>query len=330
MLCCCFRHLGIRQRRAVLLQILQPTLQRRGLGQWRTAAQQITQCRQMQHRAIVVAALEVGHPQPAGVLRPGQGDIEQAQILGQTLIVSQGNQFCRRLQCDLGIAGFIVVVQRQAAAIHRFRRADERQEHQGVFKAFGLVDGHDLDQLLITFQTQDLLFASLPGQRQMLGQMPDQGLLAIEFSGGLLQQFEKVQKVGQNAFAVTAGDQSLGQTEVVQQASQHRQYALLAPDFAIATELHDPGLPGQLVLIQTLQFRQRQVQRDAGQRSPQRSLDIRLGAGLEPGQHVMRLLGGEHRVLVRQVNTAHTTGGQLRTNRLRLLAIAHQDGDVRR
>ncbi|MNZ91113.1 hypothetical protein D3C78_1100870 [compost metagenome] len=192
------------------------------------------------------------------------------------------------------------------------------------------MDGHDLDQLLITFQTQDLLFASLPGQRQMLGQMPDQGLLAIEFGGGLLQQFGQVQEVRQDPLAVTAGDQRLGQAEVVQQTAQHRQNTLLAPDFAIATELHDPGLPGQLVLIQTLQFRQRQVQRDAGQRSPQRSLDIRLGAGLEPGQHVMRLLGGEHRVLVRQVNTAHTTGGQLRTNRLRLLAIAHQDGDVRR
>ncbi|MNG15265.1 hypothetical protein D3C84_990800 [compost metagenome] len=99
-----FRHLGIGQRRAVLLQIPQPLLQRRGIGQGRTAAQQITQCREVQHRAIVVTALQIGHPQPAGVLRPGQGDIEQAQILGQTLIVGQGNQFWRRLQRDLGIA----------------------------------------------------------------------------------------------------------------------------------------------------------------------------------------------------------------------------------
>ncbi|MNZ87720.1 hypothetical protein D3C78_1065900 [compost metagenome] len=78
MLCCRVRHLGIGQRRAVLLQVAQPLLQRRGVGQWCTATQQITQGRQMQHRTIVVTALEVSHPQPAGVLRPGQGDIEQA------------------------------------------------------------------------------------------------------------------------------------------------------------------------------------------------------------------------------------------------------------
>jgi hypothetical protein len=59
-------------------------------------------------------------------------------------------------------------MQRQAAAIHRFRRANERQEHQWIFQPLGLVDGHDLDQLLITFQAQNLLFAGLTGQRQML------------------------------------------------------------------------------------------------------------------------------------------------------------------
>ncbi|MNU04621.1 hypothetical protein D3C72_2491110 [compost metagenome] len=59
-------------------------------------------------------------------------------------------------------------------------------------------------------------------------------------------------------------------------------------------ELHDPRFPGQFVLIEPLQLRQRQVQCDAGQSGPQRSLDIRLSAGLEPGQHVMGFLGGEH------------------------------------
>jgi len=57
--------------------------------------------------------------------------------------------------------------------------------------------------------------------------------------------------------------------EVVQQASQHRQYTLLAPQFAIATKLHDAGFPDQLVLIQALKFSQRQIEGDAGQRGLQ-------------------------------------------------------------
>ncbi|MNR57314.1 hypothetical protein D3C85_1780610 [compost metagenome] len=90
----------------------------------------------------------------------------------------------------------------------------------------------------------------------MLGQMPDQGLLAIEFGGGLLQQLGQVQEIGQHSLAIAARHQGLGQLEVMQQASQHRQHALLAPQLAITAELHDTGFPGQFVLVQLLQFGQ--------------------------------------------------------------------------
>ncbi|MNL05590.1 hypothetical protein D3C87_1261960 [compost metagenome] len=118
------------------------------------------------------------------------------------------------------------------------------------------MNGHDLDQLLVALQTQNLLFAGLTGQRQMLGQVPDKGLFTVQFGGRLLQQFGQVQKVGQHPLAVAAGDQRLGKLEVVQQASQHRQHTLLAPQLAIAAELHDPGFPGQFVLVQLLKVRQ--------------------------------------------------------------------------
>ncbi|MNK83735.1 hypothetical protein D3C87_1035600 [compost metagenome] len=272
-----FRHFAVAQRRTVLLQVLQPTSESRRLAQCCAATQQITQRRKMQHRAVVIATLEVRHPQPAGMLRPCQGYIKQAQVFRQSLIIGQGNQLGGRAQGHLGFAGGVVVMQRQAAAIHGFRRANERQEHQRIFKPLGLVDGHDLDQLLITFQTQDLLFAGLTGQRQMLGQMTDQRLFAIQLGGGLLQQFAKVQKVGQHPLAIAARDQCLGQLEVMQQAAQHGQHALLAPDLAIAAELHDPCFPGQFVLIESLQFRQRKIQRDAGQCGAQGAFDIRFG-----------------------------------------------------
>ncbi|MNI71474.1 hypothetical protein D3C73_1273490 [compost metagenome] len=86
--------------------------------------------------------------------------------------------------------------------------------------------------------------------------MPDQGLLAVQFGGCLLQQLGQVQQVGQHPLAIAAGHQGLGQLEVMQQASQHRQHALLAPQLAITAELHDTGFPGQFVLVQLLQFGQ--------------------------------------------------------------------------
>ncbi|MNP51448.1 hypothetical protein D3C76_1457660 [compost metagenome] len=71
-------HFAVSQRRTILLQIAQPTQEPHRLAQCRAAAQQITQRRKVQHRAVAVTALEVRDPQPAGVLRPGQGHIQQA------------------------------------------------------------------------------------------------------------------------------------------------------------------------------------------------------------------------------------------------------------
>ncbi len=221
-------------------------------------------------------------------------------------------------------------LKRQATAVHRFRGANERQEHQRVLQTLGLVDGDHLDQLLVAFQTQDLLFPGLTGECQVVAQMTDQRLLAIQFGGGLLQQFRQVQQVGEHSLTVIAGHQGLWQGKVVQQTTQHRQHALAAPYGAIATKLHDAPLPCQLVLIQAFQLGQRQVQRDTRQRGTQRAFGVRLGTGLEPGQQVVGFLSGEHRILVRQVHAAHSTRGQLLTHRLRFLAVADQNRNVGR
>ncbi|MNN01637.1 hypothetical protein D3C81_1142630 [compost metagenome] len=110
---------------------------------------------------------------------------------------------------------------------------------------------------------------------------------------------------------------------------QHRQHALALPGIAVTTKTHDPVFPDPLVLVQLVQRGQRQVESEAGQGGLEQALRIRLGAGFEPGQQVMRLLGREHRVLVGQVHAAHITGGQFGTNHLCLVAVAHEDGDVR-
>ena len=160
--------------------------------------------------------------------------------------------------------------------------------------------------------------------------MADQRLLTVQFRGGLLHQFRQVQKIGQYALAITALHQGLRQMEVVKQAAQHRQHALFAPQLAIAAELHDPGFPDHFVLIQALQLDQWQVKRGACQRGLERTLDIGFGASLQPGKQVMRLLRGEDRVLVREINTAYPAGGEFAAYGLSLFTVADEDRDVRR
>ncbi|MNO55632.1 hypothetical protein D3C76_461250 [compost metagenome] len=163
----------------------------------------------------------------------------------------------------------------------------------------------------------------------MFGQMTDQRLFAIQFSRRLLQQFGQVQQVGQDPLAVAAGDERARQLEVVQQVAQHRQHALALPDFAVAAETHHPVFPHAFVLVEAVKREQRQVERKAGQCGFEQALGVGFGTGLEPGQHIMGFLGGEHRVLVGQVHAAHVARSQFGADQLRLGAVAHEDGDVR-
>lgn len=156
------RHRPAGDGRAGCDQRLQPFAQFTRRLQCQAAAEQVTQSRTVQLRAALRTALEVGDTQPARMLGTGQGDIEQAQVLGQAFVVGALDL--------LGIGGerqvrhAIVVMpgQGQALAIHRFAGADERQVHQGILQALGLVDGHHLDQLLVAFQAQNLLLPTCP------------------------------------------------------------------------------------------------------------------------------------------------------------------------
>src|SRR5690606_37688826 len=72
----------------------------------------------------------------------------------------------------------------------------------------------------------------------------------------------------------------------------------------------------------------RQAEGAAGQRGAQQALLVRLGAGAQPQQQVAGFRAGEHRVLVRQVDTAYLTGGQGAANGLGFLEVAYQHGNV--
>ncbi|MNC65641.1 hypothetical protein D3C75_1159480 [compost metagenome] len=69
------------------------------------------------------------------------------------------------------------------------------------------MDGHHLDQLFVALQAQDLLFTGLTGTGQVLGQVADKRLFAVQLASGLLQQLGQMQQVGQHPLAITAADQ---------------------------------------------------------------------------------------------------------------------------
>ena len=109
----------------------------------------------------MITALEVGHPQPAGMLGTGKCHIQKAQVFGQAFVIGALDLRGVRRQGQVRIALAVVPGERQAATVHRFAGADERQIDQGVLQALGLVDGDHLDQLLVALQAQDLLLAGL-------------------------------------------------------------------------------------------------------------------------------------------------------------------------
>ncbi len=304
----------------------QPALEIGALHQRLATAQQIAECGLVQPRLPRVADLQIRHTQPAGMPRAGQRHVEQAQVLAQTLSLGALEGLLVRLEQHA--AAFAVLYQQRFLLIQRTEAADEWQEYQGILQALRLVDGHHPHQRLVAFQAQYLFVSALPLPGQQLAEVADQRLFAVQFAGGLLQQLGQVQQVGQHPLAIVLPHQALRQAEVLQQQAQHRQHALALPALAIAAKLHDATLPAALIEVEALQLAQWQAQRGAGQGRAQRAILIRLGAGAQPQQQVTRLLSGEYRILVRQVNAAHPARAQLTANRLRLAEVTHQHGDV--
>ena len=192
------------------------------------------------------------------------------------------------------------------------------------------MDGDHLDQALVALQAQDLLLRGGTVALQVLGEMPHQALLTVQFAGGGLQQFAQVQQIGERPLAVRAMKQVAGQRKIVQQPAQHRQHALVPPDLPVLPKLQDPFFPMSLVAVEPVQFVQAEIQRGRGQRRAQQPVGLRLRAGAQPAQHIGRLRGAEDGFPVRQVDAAHAAPAQRRPDRAGLVPVTHQHRQVRR
>jgi len=115
-------------------------------------------------------------------------------------------------------------------------------------------------QFCIAFETQFARIAPLMFILTLFRQIADQRVLAVELNAGLLQQFRKMQQVGQRTFVTTA-EQTARHVEFPHQTAQHRQNALFAPAGTQRLKLLNVALPLVFILIEPVQRFPAQVQR---------------------------------------------------------------------
>ena len=116
----------------------------------------------------------------------------------------------------------------------------------------------------------------------------------------------------------------------MQALAQHGQHALRGPDIAQRAQLGAAQVQCVFVVRQLHQFCQRQADRAGGQTRTHAARVQWRGHGMQPVQQVARLATGKHRVAVGQVHRRHAAPAQFAPHGLRLLAGAHQHGNVGR
>ena len=209
---------GLDRQPPGLLAFFQPSQQRRAVV-FLVAAQQPPQRRLVQAAALATTAADMRHAQSAGVGGAGQGDIEQPYILvetGQIGLALLG--VVRRRHHHAAFA--LRRLQRQqpglAVRLRRAVRADERQQHDGIFESLGLVHRDHPDQILVTLQTlaERLAVQRLDAFLQRAMPPAQQRLLTVEPLLGVLRQFAEMQQIGQRPLAVGTLGKPLGDTEV--------------------------------------------------------------------------------------------------------------------
>ena len=145
-------------------------------------------------------------------------------------------------------------LKRQVSRLGGAEGARERQEDEGIFEPLRFVDGDHLYKFGIAFKPDLVRVGGTVVLVALLDKVTDQCVFPIEQRACLLQQFGKVQHVGQAALTrASLREQASRHTEVVEQAPQHRQHTLLAPAVAVAAKLQDRIVPGVLVVVEAVE-----------------------------------------------------------------------------
>jgi hypothetical protein len=141
---------------------------------------------------------------PGGMPGAGQGDIELAQILAQTLAIGPLQDLVIGAEPELQPTLRIVPFERKVVFLGLSMIGGERQKDQWVLESLGFVHRHHLHQIGVALETDLAGIAAraavcIPA---LLGEMADQRMLAVEQDAGLLQQLGEMEQIGEDALPV--------------------------------------------------------------------------------------------------------------------------------
>ncbi len=181
---------------------------------------------------------------------PGQGDIDEAHVLGQALLLRQAQVGLDLIRAGIEQGLAASVEADQALGIADLAAPEIGDEDHRVFEPLGTMDGDDLHQLGVALQAQFGGLAAAPIRRQaQLDPVPThQGIHAGLGLGRLLQQLAQVQQVGQAPLGVRVPGQGLADPQALEHGLKHGHEAAPLPGLLEEQQVVLPGGPGVLAL----------------------------------------------------------------------------------
>ena len=208
--------------------------------------------------------------------------------------------------------------------------ADEGQEHQRIFQALALVQGHDLHAAGVGFQAQQLGFVVGIGGGDAVAQPVHQSVQAERVRLRFLQQFRQLQVVAHAALAVEQAEQAfaIGCAQVAHQGERTAAQQAFAPAhrLLLAVAL---CLRARLFRLRFQRLDARRVHPD--QHGGQRRAQAAVVAGMQQGQQQrvqLARLGGGEQALLAGGDRGNPGQRQRLLDHRRLAMRTHQHRDV--
>ena len=149
-----------------------------------------------------------------------------------------------------------------------------------------------------------------------------------ELGGRLLQQFAKMQQIGQPPLAALRRQQVFSDMALLHQFAQHRQHAALLPALTIGGEFIYQRVPAIFILAHGVDGGGVQTKNTGRQRAAQRALQFRRQHRLQQPEQFARLRRSKYAVAVGAINRRDIKRVERLAYYCRLVAAAHQHGDI--
>ncbi len=266
--------------------------------------------------------------QPESITRTGQRHIGQAQLFGEDFPARALQVFLQCIAAKIQQRQALLIMAAGAVAVLAQQLAvpEEGAEHQRVFQALAGVDGDDLHPFGIAFQSQQRILTG-PLAAALGVEPAQQGFKAGAQQAFSLQQFTKMQQIGQPPLTIDPRQQPLGHSLFVQPGAEHTHEALLLPELVVTLGGFALGIPLLLIILAAGEIGGAATQQARGQGVAQQAFAARLGIGGQHGSQLARLLTAPDAVAPTP-HAGHATRGQLIGDHPGLAMVGHQHGDI--